>query len=135
MSVGVWDPSAPASGAIDLALLRSVAEALDEGLDEGLEEVSGGLLASLGLETSQWLMQCESADWAVAEALDTALLEALIRFFTLVERDISGWEAGSKSPVIALVKIVKAREAFTGDLRRWIKAHTDNRYLPYGSAL
>ena len=28
---------------------------------------------------------------------------------------------------------VRRRDAFDDDLRRWIKAHTDNRYLPYGS--
>ena len=45
------------------------------------------------------------------------------------------WEAGNKSPVIPLVKILKERGDFEADLRKWIKSNTKNRYLPNGSAL
>ena len=58
----------------------------------------------------------------------------LIKLFTLIEV-LPGWDAGSKSPVIALSKLLKRRNAFTPDIRKWIKSNTDNRYLPYGSAL
>ncbi|MGI9322437.1 MAG: hypothetical protein ACR2PJ_02540 [Pseudomonadales bacterium] len=129
MSVGVWEPGGGAAKSIDLDLLESIAAAAGD----GLEQVSSALLADLRLETSQWLMRCGPGDWAVAEQLDSRRLVALVRFFTLVERDVSGWEAGSKSPVIAFVNMLKARGEFTPELRKWIKGHSDNRYLPYGS--
>jgi hypothetical protein len=59
----------------------------------------------------------------------------LIRFFTLAERDWSGWEAGKSSPVIPLVALLKRKQQFEPDFRRWIKQHTDNRYLPNGAVL
>ena len=62
-------------------------------------------------------------------------LISLVRLFTLLERDLSGWDAGSKSPVIPLVKLLKARGSFDPALRKWIKANTSNRYLPHGSAI
>ena len=48
---------------------------------------------------------------------------------------LPGWEAGKKNPVIYLVRILKDRDGFDPELRKWIKTNTDNRYLPYGSAL
>ena len=81
------------------------------------------------------LMQLAEAPWQVAEAFGDEELIALIRFFTLAEMQLEGWHGGKRSPVIYLVRILKARGAFDAGLRRWIKANTDNRYLPYGSAL
>ena len=63
------------------------------------------------------------------------LIVRLVRFFTLAEMQLAGWEAGKQSPVIPLVKVLKGRGSFDAELRRWIKTHTDNRYLPYGSVL
>ncbi|MEX0943239.1 MAG: hypothetical protein WD002_11925 [Pseudomonadales bacterium] len=71
--------------------------------------------------------------FSVAESLSDAEIETLIRFFTLAEMQLSGWDGGQDSPVIPLVRILKARGAFKADLRRWIKANTDNRFLPYGA--
>ena len=80
-------------------------------------------------------MQQEAVVFDVAMGLDDGELDDLIRLFTLAEMQLPGWEAGKKSPVIYLVRILKARDAFSADLRRWVKANTDNRYLPNGSAL
>ena len=73
--------------------------------------------------------------WEAAEAKDSETIISLVRLFTLVEEQVSGWEAGSKSPVIPLVKVLRARDDFEVELRKWIKANTKNRYLPNGSAL
>ena len=80
-------------------------------------------------------MNQDASAWQSAEDLSADDLVSLVRFFTLVEAGVSGWEAGRKSPVIPLVRFLKARDAFTPELRRWVKSNTDNRYLPYGSAL
>lgn len=61
---------------------------------------------------------------------------ALCRFFTLAEANWTEWHAGDKSPVIYLYKALKTRGALPNkDLVMWIKANTDNRFLPYGNAL
>lgn len=79
-------------------------------------------------------MQATLESWQSAcESLDNQQIHHLIRFFTLAEMQLSGWEAGDKSPVISLVKILKSRDAFPEkDFIRWIKQNTDNRFLPYG---
>ena len=80
-------------------------------------------------------MSLGSKAWQLATNLSSADIEPLIRLFTLLERQVPGWDAGNKSPVIPLVKLLKARDDFSPELRKWIKANTENRYLPYGSAL
>ncbi len=132
MGVGVWDPGAAGKGNLDNEMLEKVLAAAKQVSDEN---VSSELLKTSGLETAQWLMQGEASDWDIAQALDDGDLIVLTRFFTLVEQQVSGWDAGKKSPVIPLVKILKERGAFEAELRKWIKSNTDNRYLPNGSAL
>ena len=68
-------------------------------------------------------------------AVDSAGLIALIRFFTLAEQELPGWEAGSKSPAIACARELRLRGRYPADLTAWIRDHTDNRFLPYGSLL
>ena len=131
MSIEVWDPAGPEKGRpIDMGLLEKFLE-----VARGAEPVSGELLKSAGLDSGEWIMNQDASAWQSAEDLSTDDLVSLVRFFTLVEAGVSGWEAGRKSPVIPLVRLLKARDAFTPELRRWVKSNTDNRYLPYGSAL
>ena len=81
------------------------------------------------------LMTLPTSAWDFLKDRDASSLTALIRFFTVAEDQLPGWNAGSKSPVIALVSILKERGEFSAELRKWVKSNTDNRYLPYGSAL
>lgn len=133
MSEGIWEPGGARKSSLDQAMLRKVVSAAANAGRAG-----GSCAAALkesGLETDQWLMRCEPGDWDIAAALATDEIVALIRFFTLLEKQVSGWSAGDKSPVIPLVKILKRQDKFSPALRKWIKSNTDNRYLPYGSAL
>ena len=85
---------------------------------------------------AQQLARDENGRWTgVVGTLDAATLEALARFFTLAETRLPGWEAGARSPVIALARELRRRGSMTPELGAWIKAHTDNRFLPYGSLL
>ncbi|MCZ6617474.1 MAG: hypothetical protein O7E57_05025 [Gammaproteobacteria bacterium] len=94
----------------------------------GLEEGEVAALAPLA--------RCGSADWAAAsEGLGDAEVIALIRLFTLAEEAFALWDAGAKSPVIPLAAQLKKRGVYPDDLTAWIKAHTGNRFLPYGSLL
>lgn len=60
-------------------------------------------------------------------------LDALIRFLTLAEAALPGWEAGEASAVIPLFGELRRRGVDVAGLRRWIRAHSDNRFLPHGS--
>ena len=136
MGVGVWKPGkgeGPGAGGtparqVDEALIRLFLELAQQ---ESLEKSS---LEAAGVAGAGWVMRLEAGAWDAAEALDDESLVLLVRLFTRIEA-LPGWDAGKRSPVIPLVRLLKAREAFSADLRKWIKANSDNRYLPYGSAL
>ena len=81
------------------------------------------------------LMRCALSEWTtLAGGLDTTRLVDLIRLFTLAEA-LPGWQARERSPVIAFMAELRARNAVPEDLGAWIRAHSDNRFLPWGSLL
>lgn len=132
MSLGVWEPGKkPAVEGIG-------ADALARYVDIFTTADLDNLAASLSPDDIQQgaaMMRQEAAYWAAADDLADAALISLAQFFTLAEMQLPGWEGGKQSPVIYLVQRLKARDAFTPELRRWIKKNTDNRYLPHGAAL
>lgn len=136
LSVGVWEPGKAVT--VDLQLLQRFLDVMAEeeplSNDDDSFDLSGRLTSE---EVSKYkaVMKLPAETWTVAEPLSDEQVEALTRFFTLAEVQFAGWDSGRQSPVIALVRILKKRGSFTRELRRWIKSHTDNRYLPYGSAL
>ena len=94
----------------------------------GLDDAELELLAPLmSLDADQWT--------AAAREQDAVELVAWIRFFTLAETRLPGFEAGAKSPVIPLARCLRERREYPADLTSWIRAHSDNRYLPHGSLL
>jgi hypothetical protein len=73
----------------------------------------------------QW--QAAVADFSNDELVD------LIRFFTRAEKLISGWDAGKESPAIWINKALRKRgEKLSRDMLLWIRANTDNRFIPNG---
>jgi hypothetical protein len=73
-------------------------------------------------------------DWAaVTEGLDDATIEALIRLLTRTEMAFPAWKGGDRSPVIALAAALKRRGTYPAGLTPWIRANSDNRFLPHGS--
>ena len=133
MTVGEWNPegSIRKTVAVDIEFLQDMARLAS---DSDLADISASLDASQ-VSHGAVLMTLDPASWDCISEWDDCRLEDLIRFFTLAEMQLPGWRGGNKSPVIALVKMLKKRDAFPHELRRWIKANTDNRFLPYGSAL
>ena len=127
--IGVWEPRQPAK--LDEAKLQHYIALFANADPINL----GAAMSDDDIKADASLMQLPESAWQLAEGLDDAGLESLVRFFTLAEMQLPGWEGGKQSPVIYLVRIMKARGSFTPELRKWIKATTDNRYLPYGSVL
>lgn len=80
-------------------------------------------------------MRCPRNEWSAAAAnLNTEQLARLVRLLTLAEV-LPGWEAKERSPVIVLMAELRSRSAVPSDLGPWIRSHTENRFLPWGSLL
>lgn len=133
MSVGSWEPEPrhKPSGPLDLEFLKRCASNIGE------QESVVDLVNAEERETQRGLMTLPATDWeAVCLHWDSDSLRALVRFLTLAEEQLPGWEAGAKSPVIHLVKALRGRgEAPDKALLMWIRAHSSNRYLPNGPLL
>ncbi|MEP4547324.1 MAG: hypothetical protein ABJ000_14200 [Saccharospirillum sp.] len=131
MSLGTWTPdnTAPQPPARDTLIQAATlgqadAEFFPAQTPDALSELQG------------WMKQPQSQWQPELEPLETETLIALVRFFTLAEQHWAGWEAGDKNPAIWICKTLKPRGAFPDvELTRWVKAHTDNRFLPYGNPL
>ncbi|WP_105101882.1 hypothetical protein [Microbulbifer pacificus] len=141
MSVGAWEPTQPASNDqlrkdIDRELLSRIIDALqesDEGKTPGTAAPELETLDS-SLTSASWLSLLPSAQWLdEAKHWSGEQLWALIRFFTLAETQLQGWQGGAGSPVIPLAKSLRLRKSpLTREQLLWIRQHSDNRYLPYG---
>jgi len=132
MSVGVWKPSGDDESRVLSPALLDRFLLLADGISG---RIDASMLDAAELANENWVMTSGPRAWAIARELDTESAISLVRLFTLVEDQVSGWEAGNKSPVIWLVKVLKERGDLEADLRKWIKSNTKNRYLPHGSAL
>jgi len=137
VTVGSWEPAGKPKS--DSKLENKIRETLLDcfvalGSQPEMLELTSELTPAEVSEGAP-LMTLPASAWDFLKGRDTASLTGLVRFFTVAENQLPGWSAGSKSPVIALVSILKERGEFTTELRKWVKSNTDNRYLPYGSAL
>ena len=129
MSVGTWNPSA------------QVTELTAPVLDELLAAAARSDQEAFGLSPAdiERLAGCAHAnrvDWQSASRTlrdDRAI--TLIRFYTLAEGRFPAWKAGANSPVIVLARAMRARGAWPPGLTHWIREHTENRFLPYGSLM
>lgn len=129
-AVGAWKPA--------VALGDVHAEALDESaraLAAGGAQPAGGLApGEAEAERLREVVQAEGVDrrgWFAA--CESARLVAWLRVLTLAERDVPGCDAGAKSPVIDIARLLRERDAYPGDLTPWIRSVSSNRFLPYGS--
>ncbi len=132
MTIGTWEPGNKKD--IDVVSHEKLIELLACFRDANPEKLVDAM-SSAQVRDNAGLMRLEATSWRNAELLANDELDALVRFFTLAEMQLSGWDAGVRSPVVYLVREMKKRESFTSELRKWIKKNTDNRYLPNGSAL
>ena len=134
MSVGTWEPPGKKKrNNIKLSLIRrflSFAESVD--LEHKLADAD---FRSAGLEKESWVMSTDKEYWTELVSLELEELDSLARLFTILERDIDGWEGGKFCPVIYIVKELRKRGESISELKRWIKTHSTNRYLPFGSAI
>lgn len=142
MSVGTWSPNPnpeDQAASIDRAFLMRCIEIMS--VKPGEPDQSELILADSLTEQQKVdqapLMRLEAEAWNTAAAdISADDIYALMRFFTLAEMQINGWEAEDKSPVIWLNKLLKRRgEPLNREQVMWIKGNTRNRFLPNGAIL
>ncbi|MEE4362075.1 MAG: hypothetical protein V2I63_11205 [Pseudomonadales bacterium] len=126
--VGTWSPE----GAVNVPSIEALRAAAAAWIDEGealIDRLPDTPMAAL---CSAMRLPEGAIDDRIA-ALEDRELDALARFFTLAEARHAAWEAGARSPVVALYAQLRARGVEVAELGRWIRAHTENRFLPRGS--
>ena len=131
MSIGTWEPAGN-TASIDSALLQRALELVNTGK---LEALATELTADeLGKNS---IMRLDEAPWqAVVADFDDNALYALMQFFTIAERDLPGWQAGTQSPVIYLNRELKRRgNKLATEQLQWIRSHSENRFLPNGPVM
>ncbi len=127
MTVDTFDPSAMAQP-LDAQMVAALCAAAEISADNEL------VLAEL--DVKRFAPIASGGDWsALDDQLSDEQVAQLIRIFTLGEMQFSSWAAGDKSPVIALVQLLKQRGVYEPDMTRWIKSNTTNRFLPHGNLL
>ena len=123
--VGSWEPDEPALADVHRKILDAASKALGE--------------PQLGLSAEQQnsirqAVRASAESWRdFAQEQSSAEITNWIRALTRAEMMLSGFELGARSPVIALIRLLKQRGEYPDDLTKWVKEHTDNRFLPYGS--
>lgn len=132
MSLGSWDPNVATTDS-ELQLQPAVLERLIAySRADQLPELDQ-LLADDDKQVLAGLMKIDHGLWrAAAQPLPDEDVLHLIRFFAVAE-NLPGWEAGDKSPVIPLAKVLRQRGTrLERDLLQWLRQVNDNRFLPYG---
>ena len=136
MATGSWSPEGQQASSQNFELKQTQLNLCLALSNEHSLATLATQLSELQIQQLAPIMQLTANDWEQAcSDLSDAELENLMRFFTKAEA-LPGWEAGDQSPVIWLGKILKKRgTGINKDLVLWIKANSDNRFLPHGSLL
>ena len=80
------------------------------------------------------VMQLGADAWATfAENVDEKMIVKWIKVLCLCEERFFGFECGPRSPVIFLARELRKRGRYPKDLTLWIRNHSSNKFLPYGS--
>ena len=123
--VGQWYPDVGQVGSQHAALLSKVALNLGNS-DFGLSQHdTEQLRVGVNLNLEKWRVFIRD--------VDSQTLVDWMKALTVLERDLSGFELGDRSPVIAFYRELKNRDAVPEGFVKWIRAHTTNRFLPYGN--
>lgn len=130
-STGTWEPNQE-NIKPDIERVRQWAEqhwAQKADLERQLDDLDKASLQRwIALPATQWQ--------SVLAALTPDQLVNLMRLCTLAEQHLPGCEAGDQSAVIHAFRTHRQQYgAPDRSLIRWIKANSQNRFLPYGPVL
>ncbi len=134
MTIGTWEPGGPAQDPPFEVQRSLLLRFIDLSRTQAWNQIHQ-LLSSEELQRQSRLMRLGRQRWsAIAADFDNDQLQHLVRFFTLAEMQLPGWEAGAESPVVWLVKVLRQRKCPPDrELLMWIKHNSDNKFLPNGA--
>ncbi len=120
-----WDPTLHTLNQTHRDLLNSVV------VDTTVKQLQ---LTSEQLDALRSISLIDAREWTeFATNIEDAELVHWIKILSLVPEQHSGFSCGAKSPVIPLVRVLRKRGGYPTYLTAWIKQHSSNRFLPYGS--
>ncbi|MGR6873015.1 hypothetical protein ACU6U9_12065 [Pseudomonas sp. HK3] len=126
MSVDSWQPVSTPNQISDEQLARLLSLSLGQPQDHDLTS---------DLDWIQPLAQVDAKIWQqITSKLSPEQIKQLIGLFTLAEQQ-GEWSLGEKSSVIPLFKILRKEQGVDRELVKWVKAHSDNKFLPFGPLL
>ncbi len=127
-----WEPNRPS--ALDPTVLQQLADCSQTLITQG---ASGLALPDDTLRRAQQWIQAPEIQWLdVLPQFDQSTLLALAEFYTVAEMILPGWQAKDKNPTIWIFRYLKKQQQLPEkEIIRALKARTDNRFIPYGSAL
>ncbi|MDE0094486.1 MAG: hypothetical protein OXO49_08315 [Gammaproteobacteria bacterium] len=120
-----WNPKSANLSSVHAEVLHTLANELDSenfSLTKQQREILGPVVC---IQHDSW------SDFAKNRSTD--LLVGWIKVLVLCAEQYPDLESGSKSPVIPLVRILRQRGHYPTTLATWIKSHSTNKFLPYGS--
>ncbi|WP_430461907.1 hypothetical protein ACQUQU_03705 [Thalassolituus sp. LLYu03] len=130
-----WVPAPTQANAIDSQLLlrfAAAAEAMRANADAVRSDLGDDVLS----QVQGWLKLPEDSWKPVIRSLPETVLFPLATFFTLAENAFSGWQCGARNPAIWIFRYLKESGQLPEKTAiRELKSLTDNRFIPYGSAL
>ena len=124
--VGAWEPAVELGEVHARALDEAAAGVADQALT--VDEANAARLREV-------VNAAPDARAGLFADRNSARLVGWLRALTLAEETVPGCEAGARSPVIGLARLLRERGDYPADLTPWIKAVSSNRFLPYGSLL
>ncbi|UXD87020.1 hypothetical protein [Thalassolituus hydrocarboniclasticus] len=130
-----WVPPGGGAASINAPMLQQCLAVT--GLMADNSEQAAQQLGEERLKTLRSATQLGEEQWLPLLATFSAEeLFQLATFFTLAEMKFSGWQCGAKNPAIWIFRSLKKNGQLPekGAIRQ-LKSLTDNRYIPYGSAL
>ena len=136
MSLGSWNPEDGSQSlvyTVDPGLLKRCAAFATT---DNWGGIANWVQAELPA-TAKQMMKLDANAWQQPlHDLDNETLAQLIRFFTVAEQQLPEWHGGDQSPVIWISRSLKKRGApLSREQVLWIKANSDNRFLPNGPIL
>lgn len=134
--INEWQPSiGSASAPIDATVLLNIVQQPEPILHQP-QQLAQWISDDNVQRIRPWLSLSEAQWQPIIASLPQDALFPLAVLFTAGEQQLSGWQCGAKNPAIWIFRYLKQQGLLPEKNQiRWLKSLTDNRFIPYGSAL
>ena len=120
-----WDPKSLHLSTMHVDVLDVLTKTLEAEQFSMTDQQRDLLRPVIGIDSDGW--------YEFSKSFPAERLVNWIKVLVLGSSRYTDLESGAKSPVIPLIKILRERGQYDPALTTWIKAHSTNKFLPYGS--